>query len=383
MSRRARASILIATALAATGCKGGAVAPAAALPPAPAARYVPPADRYVRSVLLDFESPLDATFVEATDKRVVVDATLAANHVLEAAGTASIRLGALVRGREFPGAWDLVGVRFFTTVASRCDVSVADGEATIAAGGASLAAGRWRTVWLDLGALAGTTRPATSMPSDDELIVRVASTSAVVGIDDVVLAQSRIVVAQSSSPRSGDPFCVARAGAEWRATLGERTLLTLPAAPFAEDGYRVVEADAARVVFRDSSGDVACVDRQGRVTRGGDATPSPAAISIVDGAARVERNLPGDRDNDGFDESRGCYAIRATGGRFTFRIDGSPTAPTSWPTVDVVGLAAGEVSVWVEGQSVPSITRAADGRTTIELPLDVQRPIDVQVRMRE
>lgn len=375
---RLRVRQLIAVSLAVAGCAGRSSKPAPSAPVA--ARFVPPADRYVRSVLLDFESKFDAAFVDAADKRDAVDPAFATNRVLYVNGEATVRLGALVRGRAFPGTWDLVGVRIATPTAATCAVKIADGEATLASADASLAGGRWRTIWLDLHAIAAATRPATSMPSDETLTLRIASPGGVM-IDEVVLAQSRIVVAESASPRTNEPFRVERVGTTWRATLAGRPIVELPAAPFVEDGYRVAESCAARVVFREPLGATVAVDRLGRIWRG-ERGVSPPTIEVVEGPARVERNAAGDRDNDGFDESRGGYALRAAGDRFTFRIDGSPTSPASWPTVDVAGLGGGAVSVWVEGQVVHSVTRATDGRATIELPLEVVRPVDVQVRVR-
>ena len=73
-------------------------------------RYMPPADQYVKSKLMDFDSPYDTTFVASKDVTIVDDPEKAGNRVLRAPVT-QIKLGALVRGREFPGHWDLLGVR--------------------------------------------------------------------------------------------------------------------------------------------------------------------------------------------------------------------------------------------------------------------------------
>lgn len=365
---------------------------AANVPTAPikaVARYMPPADQYVKSRLIDFDSPLDTSFVVARDVRLSEDPVKPGNRVL-VSSSAQIKLSSLIRGREFPGAWDLLGVRVRADRSAPIRLSIVPGGASPMFASESVCDADWSFYWVELQKL------PTSMPSDEEMQLRIdALDGKPLQIDEVILAQSRTVVSQSTVPQTGETWRVGRSALQWQVTAAGQELLTLPAAPFVEQGYRVLESNPVRTVFI-SPTDTISIDRTGRliennaprldpkVLKFAKTTAenlSPAEIEIPPEQGRVERNLPGDRDNDGYDESRGCYTVRASAPRLNIRL--SPQKmPVSWPIVEIIGLPAGTVSVWLEGQLVPWVTRLSDGKTIIELPLRLERPVEAQVRVK-
>ncbi len=353
------------------------------------ARYMPPADQYVKSKLIDFDSPYDTSFVVASGIKLIDDPDKAGNRVMIAPG-ATIKLGALVRGREFPGPWDLLGVRVRADRQTGVKLTLTLGTGESPCESDSNAGPHWEICWIELSKL------PTSMPIGTEQLLTINSVDGKpILIDEVILAQSRTVVSQSTVPGSGESWRVGRTALRWQVFAGEHELLSLPAAPFVEEGYRVLESNAVRTVFI-SPTDTISIDRNGRLIENGAArldervvkfakttaeNDSPAMIEIPPDQGRVERTLPGDRDNDGYDESRGCYTIRSTASRLSVRL--SPQKfPVSWPVIEVIGLPPGAVSVWLEGQIVPWVTRLSDGKTIIELPVKLQRPIEAQVRVK-
>ena len=95
---------------------------------------------------------------------------------------------------------------------------------------------------------------------------------------------------------------------------------------------------------------------------------------IADGDAFA----PGDGNRDRFDESQGCYYLRARDGHCRFRI--VPGAePLKQPAVRVMGPWDGAVSINVEGRAVRHYARLDDGSVLFCLLQDVDRPVFVEL----
>jgi hypothetical protein len=372
--------------------------------------YIAPADRVQTSTLLDFTSPLDSTFVDAPSVRLADDPAHAGNRALVAEGGIRLNLTSLTRGRDVGGAWDVFGMRVWSDAATTCDVTVV-GPPTSPAYPLrfTLAAHAWTNIWMDAprlfspasasaSALTSASTRADDRGASDRFMV-VLSQSVPAGhllIDDVVLAQSRVTVSESTVPRTNEHWCVSRRGLRWIATVDVNVIFTLPAAPFEPGGYRVTASDPTRALFTNDAGTTVCIDRTGRLIEDGRAkldprvlkfakaiaeNASPASIEIVGNEGRIERSLPGDHDNDGYDEIRGCYPVHAIAGRVTLRLT-KQHATVKWPVLEVFDLPPGTVSVWVDGEMVPWATRADDGRTIVELPIELERPVEVQIRVK-
>lgn len=363
--------------------------------------YQAPPDRVQTSPLLDFASSLDTTFVESPSVRIADDPASPGNRVLVADGGVRLNLTSLVRGRDVGGMWDVIGVRIWADVATTCELQLAGGPTAVGTSTrADIPARAWTTLWLAFPAnsTAGGT-PATRAVAMDQLslLVKPASTArSRLLLDDVVLAQSHVTVSASSVPKTNEPWRIVRDGMKWLATIDGRTLFDLPAAPFAANGYRVLESDPTRALFIDPAGSTLCIDRTGRLIENGHAkldsrvlkvakaiaeNASPASIEIVGDAGRIEQSLPGDADNDGYDERRGCYAVHAANGQVAFRLR-RRQATVKWPAIEVYDLPPGPVSVWLDGEMIPWAVRAEDGRLIVELPIELQGTVEVQIRVK-
>lgn len=376
------------------------------LPPAPKppALYTPPADRVLTSVLLDFDNPLDATFVDSPSIRVADDPARAGNRALVTDGSVSLNLSSLVRGRDVGGAWDMVGLRLWSDVATMCEVSIfCQSMAPTKSISVALPARAWANVWLQaprVVAIAATSTVAQieGQPADDRFKLSIASAahSNRLLIDDVALAQSRATASESLVPKTNERWRVARVGPKWVAMVNDVPIFDLPAAPFVADGYRVMESDPTRALFTNDTASMVCIDRTGRLIEDGRAkldprvlkfaraiaeNASPALIEVVGSEGRIERSLPGDANNDGYDERRGCYAVRAIADRAAVRLT-RQGGTVKWPAVEVYDLPPGPVSVWLDGEIIPWSVRADDGRLIVELPIDLERPVELQVRVK-
>jgi hypothetical protein len=95
----------------------------------------------------------------------------------------------------------------------------------------------------------------------------------------------------------------------------------------------------------------------------------------------VDRNSAGDADNDGYNEARGAYQIRAAGPRL--EIGFAPRTPTVMrPVFEVTGMPAGKAVVTIEGRLVEGPERLPDGTLLIDIPARVNRPTTVSVKIQ-
>ena len=107
---------------------------------------------------------------------------------------------------------------------------------------------------------------------------------------------------------------------------------------------------------------------------------SPATLSVPEELGRLERNAPGDRDNDGYAELRGAYQLKAIGPRFEVKIT-QQTPRLLRPVLEIAGLPAGRVLAHVEGQQIERVSRLKNGNVLIMLPNTLDRAVTVNVRV--
>ena len=88
---------------------------------------------------------------------------------------------------------------------------------------------------------------------------------------------------------------------------------------------------------------------------------------------------PGDADKDGFDESQGCYFLKARKGHCRFSIVPPPEG-LEGPVFRVAGRWSGPVHVNTEGLAIREVVRLADGSVLFRLPGRLTRPTKVEVR---
>ena len=92
-----------------------------------------------------------------------------------------------------------------------------------------------------------------------------------------------------------------------------------------------------------------------------------------------EAYAPGDSDRDGFDESQGCYFVKATkSGHCRFTII-PPAGKLVAPVFRVAGPWKDKVRVSAVGLGVQNVTVAADGSALFVLPGQIRYPLAVEV----
>lgn len=114
----------------------------------------------------------------------------------------------------------------------------------------------------------------------------------------------------------------------------------------------------------------------------------PVMPAVTSGA--LDRTYPGDRDNDGFVDAYGFYAMRLTNGRGAWSIGpqgkfrlGHPLFLVTLPPEDRVrtDLAAHDLMIAVDGKALTGIPRFTDGGFLVRLPWTIARPVQVEARL--
>ncbi len=90
-----------------------------------------------------------------------------------------------------------------------------------------------------------------------------------------------------------------------------------------------------------------------------------------------DRRSPGDRDKDGFDESQGCYRLRARNGYCRFRLE--PEVPLVNPVFVVEGISPGPVSIHADGLAIRDSSRTPAGALLFRLPGRHERPVSIEI----
>jgi len=345
------------------------------------------------SGLLHFENESDELFVSAKPSARDVDggdAHTGKSSLLLAAGTTrlTIKLSSMLGGREFPGDWTLVGLYVRSDDANGLALSCEENGRAIAARKIALPAGQWTPAMLDISAL-----PAT--PSGDvTLELRFDRPTSNVRCDDVLLIDNRDTLVDASP----GGWTIKRAGL--RITC-ERKLsfnLSVVTADGSPAGWEVEEANELRARFT-SAGETKSltVYADGRSIWDGAYKPlsaevrddktfaaahaSPAEIALPETMGRVDRNSPGDANNDGYNEQLGAYVLQATSGRLELTMT-PRTTPVPRPVLQIAGLPEGKALITIEGRLVERSVRLANGQLLVDIPARITRPTLVSIRIQ-
>ncbi len=347
-------------------------------------------------VLLDFESPGDLAFI-GEGASVQLDPAVAHTggaslQIPVGANGLTVKLNALLAVGDFPGNWTLAGGYFIARDDATVQISYEVDGKVILSRKVPLMNRRWTPVMLDLTPLSD---PNTSTPREVG-ILRFKAGTATVWCDDV-LAVDNVKSLIPDSDKAGDAWMIRRRGFATRIEKPGSFKLRVPTPEVNAEGWRVDEANELRVRF--SSGKhnwtIYCDGRgysDGRYEPVMELAPaeqamlaaqhnSPAEITVPAELGRVERNSPGDRNNDGYDETTGAYPLKANGPRIEATIT-PRTAKLVRPVLEIAGLPAGQVSVNLEGRYIDKSVRLANGHVLIEIPGTIDRPVTVNVRVR-
>lgn len=347
-----------------------------------------------RSELLNFERNTDALFTAAFPSAAAIDVapSRSGTSLRLQPGTrrVDLKLASLMSGRPFPGEWTLLGISLCAEQDAVATLSYQlDGRAMLESE-ITLPAGRWTKALLDLSKLPATSTGigTVSIRFDDDGL------KSVVWADDLILINNVETIVHGaeggwSIRRQGLSLTLQRPGAFAFHLATEES----------QDGWAIEEANALRARFRSNrdDGQHMTVYSDGRVLKDGAfsavsdaihddkryaaAHESPAAVYIPEELGRVDRNSPGDVNNDGFNERLGAYCVVAAGPRVEVTLTPSG-ASIPRPILQIAGLPEGNLRVTVEGRLVDRWVRLADGQVIIALPLHLERAATVSVRMQ-
>ncbi len=351
-------------------------------------------------VLLDFENANDTAFIAdaglAKVDREVAHTGGASLQIPGGAARVGVKLGALLPTTGFPGAWTLAGAYFIAREPTRVTASYEAEGKVLVRRVVVLEPRKWTLVLLDVTGLSDPNKG----PEHGVGVLRFQAGAETVWCDDVVLMDnSRELVPTAEPAASG--WAVRQRGFE---TTIERQggqgafRLTLPTPEAGDAGWRVDEANAIRVCLTSADGRHArTIYSDGREYRDGKFATlvelgaaqaaleaqhfSPAELDVHEELGRVDRNTSGDRNNDGYNEARGSYQLKANGPRIELTIQ--PRTPRLVrPVLEVAGLPKGNVVVNVDGQVVDRWVRLPNGHVLVEIPGGIERQIGVSLNVR-
>jgi hypothetical protein len=394
---------LIWTALWLSGC-ATAVDPPPAPPPARSddtakmtAQPAPSSPGRRVSSLLDFETNTDLAFVDTQPQNAAsIDSAVArgGTHCLALApGTSTliIKTPTLLAGRPFPADWTLIGAYLLSDQPITVTASFQTPGQSMISRSVAVAPGGWTPLMLDLSPLGGAARGDVGT-----LQFQFASNRpAAVRLDDVLLVDNQEILIDTAS-NSSTGWRVGRKGLNYVFEAPGRFAFAVPTAAAQAGGWAAAQACAQRASFTSSAPPrTFTVYADGRMYFGGefrslwrdlpDAAAQarqhaqPAEVTIPEPMGRSNRSTAGDADNDGYNESRGCYPIVARGDRIEITL--SPRTPAlSRPVLEIAGLAPGNLRVTMEGRLIAGAVRLPGGEVLIELPGAITRPVLINVR---
>lgn len=350
--------------------------------------------KYPFRILQQFEQPVDLAFVIVDGPAVQLSNQRAhtgqSSAVLEKkTGTATIKLPSLLSGVKWPGQWTLVGAYFFAekpqTLRAIYEI---DGKAILNYP-VQIPARQWTPLLLDISAIEGPNAAKVGL-------LRFAfpdGLSQPLWCDDVVIMNNVSAVIEA---KKNVAWSIEERGFKYIVKTSNSTV-TLKEPEAAQHGWVLAEANDIRARFRSSGPEkLKVIYADGRQFIDGVLKPlgikpsvvidiqmhhgNPAGLDIIEEFGRINRNAPGDRNNDGYDESSGAYQIIATAPRIEFTL--SPhSGMLVRPVVEIAGLPAGAVTATMDGRWVTRIVRLENGNVLMELPGESAFPVTVSVKV--
>jgi hypothetical protein len=355
-------------------------------------------------VLLDFERPTDTAFLAPHGGTVQTSPDAAhtgqASLKLDAGSATDVKLHSLLSGStSFPGTWTFAGAYFRRASADQPPARVTLAYRAPGADQPTLHrtlevtdAQHWTPVFLDL-------TPLTANGSTDvgQLAIRVEGGP--VYCDDVlVLNNFREFQLPPPSAEPGVGWTIRQVGSDISIERLGRFHITCKTPEADPDGWTVDEANDLRVRLSSVTGHHWTIYLEGRQYLDGEFSSlvammgkaveyyaeqhvSPAELVVPEEFGRLDRDTPGDRNNDGYNEQRGSYELIAKGTRFEVAI--RPHAiPLVRPVLEITGLAAGDALITVEGHLIEEYTRLPSGTLLVELPLALRRATTVNITVK-
>jgi hypothetical protein len=253
-----------------------------------------------------------------------------------------------------------------------------------------LLAGQWTPVFVDLTALKGAASAGMLTFQNDAGLT--------IYCDDVLLVNNdRTLESPASGAAPQTAWSIRERGFTTVIDQPGHFRMALKTPEAAVDGWAVEEANDLRARFVSAGGHTWTIYVDGRQYQTGAFVPQtvlkeagaifteqhnrPAELSVAEEFGRVDRDTPGDRNNDGYNEQRGSYELIAKGARFEVTIKPN-TNLLAYPVLEIRGLPPGNVLATVEGQLIEKTTRLPGGNVLVNVPITLERATVVNVLVK-
>jgi hypothetical protein len=346
--------------------------------------------------LLSFEQETDPVFVRIEGGRAALDSQRAHTgqrslQIPAGARAMTIRLAPLHSGRDWPDNWTLVGAYLYAHQPQRLSAAYDVGGVTLATYAIELPAAQWTPVMIDIVAALDGRTPVDAGSLRLEFPGPLAQP---IWCDDVIEMNNTEMLVDTRGT-AGVGWSIVERGFTCTLERSGAFKLTLKGAEADRVGWKLEEANAIRARFT-SRGRPAqrIIYADGREYVDGrfraiDAAlaeilamdeASPGRITVSQDTGRVDRNSPGDANNDGYSEASGTYQLAASGPRMELQI--APAAGMLYsPVLEIAGLPPGKVVASMEGKVLGRVVRLEDGKVLVALDGTLQAAVAVSIRV--
>ena len=339
--------------------------------------------------LLDFEHDTDAVFVRGGQTSITSPGHTGQHSLSVECDQTSISIDPLLYGTHLPGEWTLIGgyVRL-PGLGGRLHTSlVVDGK-TVAASEREIAPDTWVFTGIDL------TDPALSyeLPKAQHVGLMIQTQSDRFLLDDVLLVNNRKSLVTTTLPEV-PVWSIERVGFATKVQEKGMFDVSIPSSVGNANGWSLEEADPIRARFVNSENKTLTMYADGRVIKGNTMSLAPGAsaalaasherpgeVIVDESTGRLNRDTPGDANNDGYNETRDAYQIVAAGSRLSLRLVPNGDTPVASPVFEIRNLIGQNITATVEGRLFRSIWRVDDSTVLVMLPITIDRPTEITIK---
>jgi hypothetical protein len=351
--------------------------------------------KYPFRILQQFEQPVDLAFLRVEGPPAKLDSSRAhtgSSSVALDLGTKSltVRLPSLLSGVTWPDQWTLAGAYFYADQSQRLIAAYEVDGSAILSYTVELPAKQWTPVLLDIASIQGPN--AAKIGTLKFSFGNGLSTNLL--CDDVILLNNTDVHAEAND------WKVVERGFEYTIERQGAFKINLKAPEAANGGWTLQEANTIRACFTShgnekyrviyASGSAYTDGKYQSLLPGREDSEEmsrqhtePGQITVAADLGRIDRNSPGDANNDGYAEQTGTYQIIASGPRLEFTISPRSGGQLLRPIIEIAGLPSGNVLATMEGRLIDRIVRLGNGHVLIELPGALTRPTAVNVKVSQ
>jgi len=347
-------------------------------------------------LLLDFESESDLAFI-AAESPVCLDkhqAHTGYSSMMLPAGTAGFNIKILEFFNEFPASWTLVGGYLYSPAEQPIALSYQSQGKVLVQRSITLPAGQWTAGFLDVSSLSD---PNTQALPPGRFCLARAAVQLPLWFDDLLVQNNSCVLLEAVT--AADSWTVRHRGYQFLLEHPGVFNLSVPDDEGHPEGWALAEVNQLRARFvsqrRKQTWTIYSDGRQycnGTFVASNSDDPNNAAyaeqqatpsdILIDEASGRIERNAPGDRNNDGYAELDGAYEVLVYD-KLSFSLTIKPrTSILANPVLEIARVPAGKVSINMEGQLLDQMVRLPDGHLLVQIPATLQRPTTLMFRVQ-